>query len=347
MAKPRIFLSSTCYDLSTVRHELDKFLSENYGFEVLNSEKSSFGVAPKEHSHTACLEEVKEADYLILIIGGRIGGTFVGTGNSITNEEYKLAMKLDIPVMVFVDRQVYGSLITYKKDPSTDLSHIVDDSRVFDFIDFVGSGHKDNWLHKYETIEDIENVIRDQFSFYLKKYSEHIRNPKRTENAKQKLIGVPFPHNLVVPKLYSDTQEEITAFRNALFSVYSKLKLIIDSEMHDTAKFEMLRAIWVIAFHGEMDGFQNTIGIPEASFKRYAWARGKTKGVMEAMKEFGISCYYNDDETSSDVVLSIDHTVEDTANALIYYVDSMESTHGEGNGYEVFQRIDMRAFSGS
>jgi len=40
MAKPRIFLSSTCYDLSIIRDELTRFLEER-GFEVINSEKSS------------------------------------------------------------------------------------------------------------------------------------------------------------------------------------------------------------------------------------------------------------------------------------------------------------------
>ena len=64
---------------------------EGHGFEVLNSQKGSFGVAAKKHSHEACLEEVPNADYLILVVGGRRGGNFIGSEASITNEEVRLA----------------------------------------------------------------------------------------------------------------------------------------------------------------------------------------------------------------------------------------------------------------
>lgn len=56
MAKARIFISSTCYDLSAVRNELDEFLS-SLDFEVLNSEKTNFGVTPvinRDTPHLSC-----------------------------------------------------------------------------------------------------------------------------------------------------------------------------------------------------------------------------------------------------------------------------------------------------
>ena len=113
MAKPRIFLSSTCYDLSIIRDELTRFLEER-GFEVINSEKSSFGVTPGLHSHSACLEAVNEADYLLLIIGKRRGGTYIGSEKSITNEEYNRAVSLGIPCIVCVLREVFDYIKTYK-----------------------------------------------------------------------------------------------------------------------------------------------------------------------------------------------------------------------------------------
>ena len=81
------------YDLSLVRSELTSFL-EDKGFHVINSENKSFGVTPGLHSHSACLAEVSTADYLLLLIGRRHGGTFIGSTSSITNEEYRAALKL-------------------------------------------------------------------------------------------------------------------------------------------------------------------------------------------------------------------------------------------------------------
>ena len=100
MAKPRIFISSTCFDLNDVRSELTSFLGK-YGFEVLNSQLKNFGVTPQKHSHTACLEQVHNADYCIVIIGRRRGGTFIASEKSITNEEYNLAVKRGIPIIIF------------------------------------------------------------------------------------------------------------------------------------------------------------------------------------------------------------------------------------------------------
>lgn len=159
MAKPRIFISSTCFDLNDIRSELTDFL-ESYQFEVINSQLPSFGVSPKDHSHTACLDQVHNADYLILIIGRRYGGTFIGSEKSITNEEYKLAVKRGIPIIVFVDRQVDNSILLYKKNATGDFSSIVDDTRIFHFIDYIKSASEDNWVHQYANINEIKNTLR-------------------------------------------------------------------------------------------------------------------------------------------------------------------------------------------
>jgi hypothetical protein len=148
MAKPRVFISSTCFELNDVRSELTEFL-ENYNFEVLNSQLKNFGVTPRKHSHSACLDQVNNSDYLILIIGTRRGGTFIGSELSITNEEYNLAAKKDIPTIAFVNRRVEEAIPLYKKNPRADFSTVVDDKRVFDFIEIIKSNAEDNWLHPF------------------------------------------------------------------------------------------------------------------------------------------------------------------------------------------------------
>jgi hypothetical protein len=161
--------------------ELHTFL-EAHGFEVLNSQiGKSFGVNPGVHSHTACLDEVDNADYLLLIVGGERGGTFIGSENSITNEEYKRAKKNGIPIIGCVDRGVFNLLPVYKKSPTADFSPTVKDKRVFHFIDFINAGATDNWLHSYASIEEIKNVLTTQFAHFLFSFSRGLRDGKTSK----------------------------------------------------------------------------------------------------------------------------------------------------------------------
>lgn len=105
MSTPRTFVSSTCLDLKDARSSIEQHLIQ-LGHEPLLSDTLTFGVTPKKHSHQAFLDQVDNADYLILIVGGRRGGTYIGSERSITNEEYRRAMKRRIPVMIFVSEDV-------------------------------------------------------------------------------------------------------------------------------------------------------------------------------------------------------------------------------------------------
>ena len=50
---PTVFVSSTCYDLSQVRHDLKSFI-EGFGLEPLMSEFDSFPVDPSEGAIENC-----------------------------------------------------------------------------------------------------------------------------------------------------------------------------------------------------------------------------------------------------------------------------------------------------
>ena len=92
MSKPRTFISSTCFDFADARAAIATHLKA-LGHEPIRSDTSEFGVSLGKHSHDACLDQVDNCDYLILLIGGRRGGSYVGSEQSITNEEYRRALK--------------------------------------------------------------------------------------------------------------------------------------------------------------------------------------------------------------------------------------------------------------
>ena len=98
MAIPRVFISSTCYDLSEVRDTLVTFI-QSFGFEDTLSERGDVFYHPDLHTDKACMREISNCHLLILIIGGRFGGTYItDTSKSIVNAEYEAARQLKIPV---------------------------------------------------------------------------------------------------------------------------------------------------------------------------------------------------------------------------------------------------------
>ena len=72
MAKPRIFVSSTYYDLKHLRSSLDNFI-QSLGFESILSEKGDIAYSPDTPLDESCYREASNADIFVLIVGGRYG----------------------------------------------------------------------------------------------------------------------------------------------------------------------------------------------------------------------------------------------------------------------------------
>jgi len=82
MARPRVFVSSTYYDLKHLRSSLENFV-ESLGFDAILSEKGKIAYTPDLPLDESCYREVGTADIFVLIVGGRYG-----TEVSATNPTY-------------------------------------------------------------------------------------------------------------------------------------------------------------------------------------------------------------------------------------------------------------------
>ena len=63
MAKPRVFISSTFYDLRQIRVELDKFI-ESLGYEPIRNEEGDIPYGKDEALQEYCYKEITNVDNL-------------------------------------------------------------------------------------------------------------------------------------------------------------------------------------------------------------------------------------------------------------------------------------------
>ena len=86
--QPGVMVSSTFYDLQQQREDLRRFIQNELGYRALLSEHSSFPVNPAINTIDNCRERVRrDADVLILVIGGRYGSVVDESAPSFTNLE--------------------------------------------------------------------------------------------------------------------------------------------------------------------------------------------------------------------------------------------------------------------
>lgn len=180
MAIPRVFISSTCYDLRYIRENL-KFFIKTMGFEPVLSEEGSVYYDPTKHVQDACLAEVPNCQMFVLIIGGRFGSKFKDKTESIVNHEYREAVNAKIPVFAIVEQQVYAEYRVYlknKENKNIDASKItypgVDSTKIFAFMEEVESKAVNNALVPFFDFNELESYLKQQwaglmFSFLAKK----------------------------------------------------------------------------------------------------------------------------------------------------------------------------------
>lgn len=201
MANLRIFLSSTCYDLSVVRGQLRQFV-EALGHEPIMSDYNDVVYDPRSHTHTSCIDEVAGADAVVVIIGSRFGGRVVPQALqkvdlealkavsknheilktkeniSITQLEVLKAIESSIPLFVFVDDRVMHDHATYEKNKNKPIvGEIEFDSiekpetarYIFEFINFLRLRSTNNGISTFSRLQDIEDSLRKQWSGLLQR----------------------------------------------------------------------------------------------------------------------------------------------------------------------------------
>lgn len=180
MARPRVFVSSTYYDLRHVRERIEDFI-ETLGYEAVLFESGDIPFrsdSPLDHS---CYAEIANCHMLVLVIGGRYGTPASGDElpttedekkkffqqyNSITRKEYEVAASKDLPIFIFVEQGVMGEFQTFKRNRnSTEVSYAhVDSANVFLLLDEILGQPRNNLVKPFGRIDDITSWLQDQWA---------------------------------------------------------------------------------------------------------------------------------------------------------------------------------------
>lgn len=165
VARPRIFISSTFYDLKHVRADVERFLSE-LGYDPVANERGHIPYGSEEALEEYCYREIENTDILVSIIGGRYGSSSSSHENSISQVELKTAVKLSRQVYIFVDADVKSELRTYKMNKDnkeTKYAH-VDNVKIFEFLEEVEKIKFNNATFAFRESSEIVSILREQFS---------------------------------------------------------------------------------------------------------------------------------------------------------------------------------------
>lgn len=170
MAKPRIFISSTFYDLKQIRTDLDNFI-RSLGYDVVRNEQGSIPYGTNEKLEDYCYNEIASIDILVAIIGGRFGSTSKDEKYSISNEEIKTAINHNKQVYIFIEKDVDAEYYTYLKNKNSNIiySH-ADDVKIYQFIEEIRSYKKNNVIQTFISSGDIISFLKEQWAGLFQRY---------------------------------------------------------------------------------------------------------------------------------------------------------------------------------
>lgn len=165
MAKPRVFISSTYYDMRSLRDDLDRFV-RNLGYEPVRHERGQISYGKEEVPELYAYREIDLCDILVCIIGGRFGSNASGTSSSITHKELKTAIERGKQVYIFVEDNVQHEHRLYLANKGNDnLKYTaVDNVKIHEFLEEINALPRGNPIFTFSVSSDIQQLLQEQFA---------------------------------------------------------------------------------------------------------------------------------------------------------------------------------------
>ena len=219
MAKPRVFVSSTFYDLRQVREDLDRFIS-GLGYETVRFEEGDIAYGKESPPEGYVHREIELCDMLICVIGGRYGTeSQEQPGSSITQLELKTALENQVQVFIFIEQSVRSEYGTYllNKEKSNINYRFVDNALVYEFIESVENLPRNNPITPFQTASDIIEFLRNQWAGLFQRF---LQDQKRIEEVRalEEMKSVAGTLQQLVRFLTEERNNEDDAIQNVLLA---------------------------------------------------------------------------------------------------------------------------------
>ena len=188
MAKPRVFISSTFYDLRQVRQDLDQFVM-SLGYEPIRNEEGDIPYGKDVELEKYCYDEIKNCDILVSIIGGRLGSESVTGPYSISQIELKTALKENKQIYIFIENTVLAEYQTYLLNKGNDQIKYkyVDSCKIYEFIEEVNRLKVNNNIKGFESTSDITKYLKEQLAGLFKRFLDE-QNKVKEANVIEQLM---------------------------------------------------------------------------------------------------------------------------------------------------------------
>lgn len=173
MAKPKLFISSTFYDLKYIRAELDQFI-ESLGYEPIRNEEGDIPYGREDALEEYCYKEIQNIDILVSIVGGRFGSESKRGEKSISHIELKTAVDLNKQVYIFIEKNVLAEYETYLLNKGSEIrfKH-VNDERIYKFIEEIKQLPHNNNIKGFETSSDIIGYLQEQLAGLFQRFLQN------------------------------------------------------------------------------------------------------------------------------------------------------------------------------
>ena len=171
MARPRVFISSTFYDLRQIRADLDSFI-RRMGYDPVRNESGKIPYGKEQKPEEYCYREIESCDIVVAVIGGRFGSQSQQSAYSVSQSEIRTAVNREKSLFIFIEKGVHTEYQTYLKNKNNEgiKYHFVDRIEIYGFIEVILSLPRNNPVHPFETAEDITEFLREQWAGMFQRF---------------------------------------------------------------------------------------------------------------------------------------------------------------------------------
>lgn len=171
MATPRIFISSTYYDLKHVRNDVCHFIT-SLGYTPVMHDRGGVAYTQTEPLESSCYSELATCNIVVCIIGDHFGTQSSNSDFSITMEELRSAIRDKKKIYIFIAKDVYTENRIYlqNRESGAFKPAYADDIRIHQFIAELCETVKNNPIESFETTTDIIESLRSQFAGLFQSY---------------------------------------------------------------------------------------------------------------------------------------------------------------------------------